>query len=203
MKGVQSIVCACIISWAWLLPAEADEFHPVVSIGYDFGGDKLHDVYILPINNPTIIHDEITVGKGLTVSAGVYLPVLDGVGIQATVGLKTYSVSGDDLYVDFTRIPYDLLMYLHLTDHHNIALGATYHTSVSTTCTSTNPVNVGCNFKDTFDNAWGTSAEYLYSVHDGADAGLKIGLRYTQIQYVHPLYGTFDGSSTGLILYVN
>jgi hypothetical protein len=176
----------------------AQEFHPVVNIGYDFGGDTLLSYTSTNINNPNVKHDgKIKAGNGLTLAIGAYLPVIEYVGLQATVGLKIDSEDFANGYVAFSRTPIDLLLIGHLSEHHSLSAGITYHTNTSFTLESTT-----VNGTDNFDNALGAIAEYTYAVRDSRDGGLKVGIRYTKITYTPTGSNiNLDGSSFGLIFY--
>ncbi len=202
MKTVQQVLFALFLMLNTVLQVHAGEFHTVASIGYDDGGDTIADISIIPVsNNQTDVTEKIKAGKGLTASAGLYVPIIDSIGLQATAGWKIDSVSAQDLNVNFTRIPFDFLVYMHFSSHHSLAGGMTYHTSVSSRCSTTNPANVGCNSTVNYNNATGVIGEYNYAVYESNEGGIKLGLRYTQIEYSHPVYGAFDGSSVGVILY--
>ncbi len=179
-------------------PAFAEEFHPIVSIGYDFGGDTLLDYTIVKVNDRDVNRKgKITAGNGLTLAIGAYMPILEDVGVQATVGYKIDSRTFVSAYTSFERIPIDLMAVAHLGQHHSLSGGITYHLNPRFTLESSTVNGV-----DTFDNALGAIAEYTYTVQDSRDGGLKLGIRYTNIRY--QLTGSnqsFDGSSVGLILY--
>ena len=184
--------------------AQAGEFHPVVSIGYDVGGDTVFDYTVSTINGRTINRDDkITAGNGLNLAVGAYIPIIDSFGLQATIGLKIDSGSFiDKTYLAFTRNPVDVLGYFHLGEHHNVGIGATYHTGNEFLCTTESTTLTGCNFSFAFDDATGAIAEYNYSVSQNNMGGLKLGLRYTQITYnLSNSTQSFDGSSIGFILY--
>ena len=179
-------------------PAYAEGFHPVVSIGYDFGGDTLLDYTVVKVNDRDVNRTgKITAGNGLTLALGAYIPILDNIGVQATVGYKIDSQTFVSAYTSFERVPIDLMAVAHLGQHHSLSGGITYHTNTQFTLESSTANGV-----DTFDNALGAIAEYTYAVRDSRDGGLKLGIRYTNIRY--QLTGSnqsFDGSSVGLILY--
>jgi len=185
----------------FLLPAQssAAEFHPVVSIGYDSGGDTVLDYTVVKINDRTVNRDDkITAGNGLTLSVGAYMPLLSNIGIQATVGLKIDSATFVDAYIAFSRNPIDLLAIYHLGEHHSFAGGVTYHSGVNFTLESSTQ-----NQKINLDDTVGAIAEYTYAVRDSRDGGLKLGLRYTAINYAEPISNTnTDGSSIGIMLYL-
>ncbi len=184
--------------------ANSAEFHPVISIGYDRGGDTILDYTVSTINGRTInLDDKITAGSGLTLAIGAYVPLGEIFGLQGTVGLKVDSGSFlNNTYLAFSRTPYDLVGYYHMGQHHNLGIGATYHTGTSFTCTTDATPSTGCNFAFDFDNATGGIVEYNYAVSDNNEGGLKLGIRYTKIRYdLSNSSQSFDGSSFGIILY--
>ena len=177
-------------------PAYAEGFHPVVSIGYDFGGDTLLDYTVVKVNNRNVNRKgKITAGNGLTLALGAYMPILEDIGLQATVGYKIDSQTFVNGYTSFERVPIDLMAVAHLGQHHSLSGGITYHTNTQFTLESSTVNGV-----DTFDNALGAIAEYTYAVEDSRNGGLKLGIRFTKIKYT--ITGSnYDGSSLGIIFY--
>ncbi len=202
MHNIQLLITFIVLMVSFSAQSQAIEIRPVVSIGYDVGGDTLLDYTVISLNGrPISIKDKITAGHGLTLAAGLYVPMMDNIGIQATAGLKIDSATFVDTYLAFSRNPIDVLA-IGSFGHHNFSGGVTFHTGVDFTCTTTDTTLTGCNSVTKFDNAWGAIAEYTYAIPENYEGGLKIGLRLTKINYT--LSGStsnFDGSSVGLILY--
>ncbi len=151
-------------------------------------------------SRPVSIKSQTKAGGGVTVAIGAYIPVSDMFGVQGSFGNKTDSISYSNGYVGFTRTPIDLLAYMHLDQHHSLALGGTYHTNGKFTLESTDNPNLS--FTADFDNATGAIAEYNYALLKSDEGGVKFGLRYTHIQYdLSDGSQSFDGSSFGVIIY--
>ncbi|HIP06371.1 MAG TPA: hypothetical protein EYG66_00670 [Mariprofundaceae bacterium] len=193
MKKIFIIPSLLLFSFA--AQTHAADIRPVISLGYDV--DTGSDVMFTGVFTDGST-DEITGGEGVVFAAGLYVPIEDDMGVQATIGYKWDSIDAQNGTIDFTRIPIDVLAFKHFSDKHSIAAGGTYHLSPTFTC----EVTAVCTGSVEFDSALGFIAEYTYAVKSNKESGMKIGVRYTNISYeTSAVTQTFDGSSIGLILY--
>jgi len=196
-----TLVMLCLLMMGFIQQVYAGEFHPIAFIAYDDGGDVLMEPELVSVNGRSVsIKSKVKAGGGVTLAMGAYIPISDSFGIQGSVGSKTDSVSYTNGYVGFTRTPVDLLLYVHIDDHHSLAFGSTYHTNSKFTFEAYD--SPSSSFLVEFDDAAGALVEYNYAVLKSNEGGLKVGFRYTNIQY-HRTDGlqSFDGSSLGVILY--
>ncbi len=173
----------------------AADIRPVISLGVDV--DTGSDIMFTGVFTDGST-DDITGGEGVIFAGGVYVPIEDDLGVQATIGYKWDSIDAANGTIDFTRIPIDMLVFKHLGDNHSVAAGATYHMSPTFTC----EVTAVCTGSVEFDGAFGLIAEYSYALQSNKESGMKIGVRYTNISYESSaVTQAYDGSSIGLILY--
>ena len=184
-----------LLTLGLLSNAFAAEIRPVISLGVDV--DTGSDIMFTGVFTDGST-DDITGGEGVVFAGGVYVPIEDDLGVQATIGYKWDSIDAANGTIDFTRIPIDMLVFKHLGDSHSFAAGATYHMSPTFTC----EVTAVCTGSVEFDGAFGLIAEYSYALKSNKESGMKIGVRYTNISYESSaVTQSYDGSSIGLILY--
>lgn len=162
--------------------AQYSGLSPYLGIGLGFGGDEIGR---FEDSNGDL--DVIHSGGGLLLEAGLALAVDGYTSLRLTSGYQldgTRRLNGDS---SFDRIRFDLTLLRHF-DAHEIGAGVTAHTSVGYSCT----INSICEGDVDFDHAVGFTLEYAVRVgrygyyrsdRFGGSRGLRLGVRYTGIDY--------------------
>jgi len=193
MKKSKALLLSTILVMSYIPYSQADNVRPVFSVGYESGGETIGSFTFTDGST-----ENLTAGGGLSIAGGMYAPLRRGFGILATLGYKYETVNASNATIEFTRIPLEFLAVKDLGGRHDIAAGMTYHLSPTYSCSGSSAT--GCNRNITFDDAMGFLAEYSYSFGQRDHRGMKIGVRYTNIQYKTSTISV-DGSSTGLFIH--
>ncbi len=167
-------------------------------IGYESGGDDFATVTATDGSTQSL-----TVGDGVTISAGVLYHPKAAVTLEATLGYKFKQVNYSNGSVEATRIPLDVIFSLGNAVGFRVGVGATAHFSPTFSCNLTNI----CQGDVSLDTAYGGIVQMAYGFGLGPNSGLEIGIRYTLISYsgsgiTNTSNGTnsLDGSCAGLFV---
>lgn len=154
--------------------------HPYLStylgVGLGFGGDEVGR-----FEDNFGVTDRIYGGGGLLLEAGLNLAVDQYTDLRLTGGYQFDGTSRGNGSSLFDRLRFDLTMLRRLGAH-DFGVGVTAHTSVGYRC----DINSICEGDVEFDHAIGYTLEYAIRAGGyprGSGQGLRLGVRYTGINY--------------------
>lgn len=156
-----------------IAPAYAD-FKPLVTFGYDFGGEKL--VHVEYTDGDTA---DIKTNQGFRFGAGtVYVNEAGNFETELSVSYKVDRANGSNGHVAMSRFPVDWLAF-YRAKQVRIGAGLTYHLSPKLTGSG-----VAENIEAKFKNALGliVQADFI-GTKKSQQSGPFLGFRYTFLTY--------------------
>jgi hypothetical protein len=168
-----------------------------LSAGYSLGGDELGR---FATSDGSV--ESIRAGRGGSFSAGLIVAMDPWSSVRLSGGYQRNSLArlNGDTAFDSVQFGASVLRSHRM---HEFGAGLTLHTGVSFDCN----IDTDCSGQVDFDAAVGYTLEYALKVGhyyggrrggSGADQGLRIGVRYTGIEYQPQISGApVDGSSLG------
>jgi hypothetical protein len=147
-----------------------------LGLGLGFGGDEVGR-----FEDNFGFTDKIYGGGGLLLEAGLNLSVDQDTDLRLTGGYQFDGTSRGNGSSLFDRLRFDLTM-LRRFGAHDFGVGVTAHTSVGYSC----DINSICEGDVEFDHAIGYTLEYAIRAggyRRGSGQGLRLGVRYTGINY--------------------
>ncbi|RUM92890.1 MAG: hypothetical protein DSZ28_09135 [Thiothrix sp.] len=161
-----------------------------LSIAYDLGGDELAEV----VDKDGDHLSTVRANGGITFGAGFVLPLSRNLGLQSSIGYKSYSEetkNGDE--ISWKSFPWETSIIAHLGQF-ELGGGVIYHLSPeykSDVGRSSGNID--------FDDALGYQAQAAYLIKTSVGDGLSLGLRYTSIDFEKNRL-TLDGDSVGFFV---
>ena len=161
-----------------------------LSMAYDLGGDELAKV----VDKDGDSISTVRANEGITFGAGFVLPVSRNLGLQSSIGYKSYSeeaANGDE--ISWKSFPWETSIIARLGQF-ELGGGVIYHLSPEY------KLDVGRSSENIdFDNALGYQAQAAYLVKTSVGDGLALGLRYTSIDLEKNRL-TLNGDSVGFFV---
>ena len=190
-KFVASILFTLI---GYLPAASASIVSPAMTLGAEFGGEKIVDVVYADGSR-----SDIEAGRGLFLSGGVVINLSETIPhtfeTQLTAGFKfTSTKQASNGEVSFNRWPIELLTFYRNTERYfRFGGGVVYQVSNELKGT-----NAAANATASLKNATGLVLEVDWFV--GAQHDLVVGARYTAISYQAQNSSSVSGNSYGLVM---
>lgn len=169
--------------------AQAFDVKGVVGFGYDRGGDKVATASF--VGGGT---ESIRANAGMHFFGGLLLGQNKpgGVSLQTTIGIKYDSIDASNGDLSWTAYPLEALVFYN-TQYVRVGLGVSYHLNPEL-----DGDGVAGNVSARFDDSAGFVAQVEYRA---TSVPFTVGLRYTDIDYSHPLLrNAVDGSGIGLTM---
>ena len=166
-----------------------------LGVGLGFGGDEVGR-----FEDNFGVTDNIYSGGGLLFEAGLNLSVDQETDLRLTGGYQFDGTSRGNGSSLFDRLRFDVTLLRRLGAH-DVGVGVTAHTSVGYSC----DINSICEGDVEFDHAVGYTLEYAVRVgvyRHGGGQGLRLGVRYTGINYVPRLQDADIVSGDSLIGFI-
>lgn len=168
---------------------------PYFAVGYGFGGDEIGS---FEDSNGDV--EKIRAGGGGHIDGGVIAALDPWTSVRFTGGYKATSVSRVNGDTTFERVQFGITA-LRTHGFHEFGLGLTFHTGVRYDCN----IDTFCAGDVDFESALGYTVEYaIKPVPHGRHGvygrnGLRLGVRYTGIEYTPELAGAevLNGNSLG------
>jgi len=158
---------------------------PYFGGGVGFGGEEVGAFFDGFGNTETV-----RAGGGGLIEGGLLYTFLPSTGLRLTIGYQSDGASRFNGSSTFERLRFDLA-FIRAFGRNELGIGVTGHTLVTFRC----DIRSVCGFDNDFDNAVGITLEYAYNFGRrfspirhrsravGSLAGLRLGVRFTGIEY--------------------
>lgn len=191
MKKLTPLLFTCLLSAS--AATQADPIRPMLSIGYDFGGEKIGTAFFYDGDD-----EDLSANEGVHVSAGISIPLANGLDLQSTLGYQYGSVEGSNGEISWSSVPWETTLMAHIG---SISIGGGSIYQINPKFKSKGALADLGDFD--FDNAMGFQAQIAWTPQHRVRGGeYSLGLRYSSIEFEvdEAIAEKLDGNSTAIYL---